>query len=239
MGKRGADSTSHASSKLKHGKRYNDLVHDDISHMMHAGRVTKSGVHYILQYLHDHDFLKEQLGRDRITRAVANHAAVSTPYGDVVQPFHVGIEERVECCDPAALLYYMCSISHTFADLCKHTVMAAGDNALRYVAYNDTVIPGNPFRPEKGRKVESFYWVIVDWPSYLIHRSGMWPVFSLIRCRLVDTIPGGVSHTSTQRIRSCSALTETRDCACSRYVSSWITHCSESSGGVHRQAHAA
>ena len=172
----------------------------DLSHMS-AARVTKSGVHHILSYLHTRGFLEDAVPRNRISRAVAHHSSIETPYGTVVQPFHVGIEQPVECCHPAALLYYMCTISATFADLCKRTVMLAGDTPLRYIAYNDGVVPGNPFRPEKGRKVEAWYWVVVEWPTYIINRSGMWPVFTFIRSRLVDTIPGGVPHVTKFMLR--------------------------------------
>ena len=67
---------------------------------------------------------------------------------------------------------------------------------MRYVAYNDGIVPGNPFRHEGGQKVEAWYWICVDWPTYLIHRSGMWQVFALIRHTLINAIPGGVSHFS-------------------------------------------
>ena len=191
MGKRAAGDISHPGGKK--------LTPEDIRHMS-ASRVTKSGVHHVLRYLHEHGFLDDHVGTDRISRAVAHHASVQTPFGSVVRPFDLGIAAGTECCDPASLLYYMCSISVTFADICKQTVMNAGDMPLRYLVYQDGVVPGNPFRPEKGRKVEAWYWVVVDWPSYLIHRSGMWPIFSLIRTRIVETIPGGVSHVTKRMV---------------------------------------
>ena len=40
------------------------------------------------------------------------HADATTPYGTVIQHFDVGVAgERTECVDPAAWLYYMCTIS--------------------------------------------------------------------------------------------------------------------------------
>jgi len=74
------------------------------------------------------------------------------------------------------------------------TVSAAGDRGLRYVLYEDAVVPGNPFRPDKARKVEAFYWIFVDFPDFVLQRSACWPVLTLIRSKIIAQIPGGVSH---------------------------------------------
>ena len=64
---------------------------------------------------------------------------------------------------------------------------------LRIVIYNDALIPGSPFRPDKGRVVETFYWCMVDWPDHVLQRSFCWPVFAVIRKSLVAKILGGLS----------------------------------------------
>ena len=159
-------------------------------------RITKSAIAHVFETLHANGLLDERVHRRHIARAVAAHAAVRTPFGSVVQSLEVDINLAVDYICPAALLWYMCTISTSFADCCKSAVDRAGNDPLRYVAYNDGIVPGNPFRHEGGRKVEAWYWICVDWPTYLIHRSGMWPVFALIRHTLINDIPGGVSHIS-------------------------------------------
>ena len=179
---------------------------------MATKRVTKSGIEHILTVLYNDGLLNAQVNRHEIGRAVACHASVDTPHGPVIQHLDVDADMKIECCHPSALLHYLCTISDSFADMCKQTVINAGDAPLRYVAYNDGVVPGNPFRPEKGRKVESWYWVIVDWPTYILHRSGMWPVFTLIRTRVVERIHGGVSHVSRRMLHTvvCGLQSKTR-----------------------------
>ena len=162
-------------------------------------RITKSAMAHVFETLHAQGLLAKRVTRRNIQHAVAEHASVPTPWGPVVQPLE-GCPPA-ECCPPAALMYYMCTISASFADCCKRAVDAAGDEPLRYIAYNDGVTPGNPFRPERGRKVETWYWVCTDWPTYLLHRSGMWPIFTLIRTNLVNAMPGGVSHVSKLMLR--------------------------------------
>ena len=64
--------------------------------------------------------------------------------------------------------------------------------------YNDAVVPGNPFRPEKARKCEAFYWIISSLPDFIIRRTATWNVITLIRTSIVDTFPGGVSRVTRE-----------------------------------------
>ena len=79
-----------------------------------------------------------------------------------------------------------------FAELLHNTVVEAGDAGLQYVLYQDAVVPGNPFRPDKARKVEAWYWIFINFPDFVLQRSACWPVATLIRTKLISTIPGGL-----------------------------------------------
>ena len=65
---------------------------------------------------------------------------------------------------------------------------------LRIVIYADSICPGNPFRPEKSRTVCCIYWTIVDWPAWLLQRSGVWPVLGFIRDVVLSRFEGGLSR---------------------------------------------
>ena len=119
-------------------------------------RITKSAIAHVFETLHANGLLEGRVHRRHISRAVAAHAAVPTPFGPVVQSLEVGSGLNVDYICPAALLWYMCTISTSFADCCKCAVARAGDDPLRYVAYNDGIVPGNPFRHKGGRKVEAW-----------------------------------------------------------------------------------
>ena len=68
--------------------------------------------------------------------------------------------ERTDCVDPAAWLHYMCTISTAFTTMMEAVI--DGGARLRIVLCNDGVVPANPFRTEHTRKLDAFYWSIID-----------------------------------------------------------------------------
>ena len=136
--------------------------------------------------------INESTCRRQVRATGTAHADATTPYGTVVQHFDVGVTgERTDCVDPAAWLYYMCTISTAFTTMMEAII--DGGARLRIALYNDGVVPGNPFRPEHARKLEAFYWSIIDWPDHVLKRTFAWPVFCLIRSKIVDKVIGGLS----------------------------------------------
>jgi len=92
-----------------------------------------------------------------------------------------------------ALLYHLSCISEHFAEImCK--CMSAAPDAMKIVIYVDECEPGNPLRPEKSRMLQCVYWAFVDWPAWLLKRSGAWPVFGFLRSTCTDMLPGGESE---------------------------------------------
>ena len=128
----------------------------------HTGAGSKSKFVRSLNDLHAQGILAgpevaESTARRHVRSTAEAHANAKTPYGKVVQHFDVGVaNERVECVDPAAWLHYMCTISVAFTTMMESII--DGGARLRVMLYNDGVVPGNPFRPEHARKIETFYW---------------------------------------------------------------------------------
>ena len=155
------------------------------------GRMTKTALVSVLQDLHQAGLLEQRFNIKQVRKAVRAHSTAQTPYGSVIKRFE--FDARFEYIDPAALLYYLCTVSDQFAEMIAETVNQSGGRCLKWVLYQDGVIPGNPFRPDKARKVEAWYWIIVEFPDFVIQRSACWPVATLIRTAEVATIPGGIS----------------------------------------------
>ena len=84
----------------------------------------------------------------------------------------------------------MSSLSAAFGEMMRS--VCVDGRPVRIVIYADGLIPGNPFRPEASRKLQCVYWAIVDWPQYVLQRSFAWPVFSLVKQSVVNTISGGL-----------------------------------------------
>ena len=146
-----------------------------------------------LNALQDVGLLESSATAKQIRRAVEAHAAVATPYGTVVRRLDLGIDDVVEFIHPFALMWYLCSISKGFATMMRETVSNTTPGRCKWVLYNDGVVPGNPLRHDSGRKFEAFYWVIAEWPDYMLQRSLAWATFSLVRTTLVSKIAGGLS----------------------------------------------
>ena len=85
-------------------------------------RITKSAIANVFETLHAKGLLEGRVHRRHMSRAVAAHAAVPTPFGPVVQSVEVDINLTVDYICPAALMWYMCTISTSFADCCKGAV---------------------------------------------------------------------------------------------------------------------
>ena len=76
-----------------------------------------------------------------------------------MQSMQVG-GKRLEYIHPAALLFYLCTISDAFRSAMHSAKAEATDGRCQIVIYSDAATPGNAFRPDKGRKYEAFYWCL-------------------------------------------------------------------------------
>ena len=64
------------------------------------------------------------------------------------------------------------------------------------VLYNGGLEPGNPFRHDRGRQIEAYYWALIEWADHILCRSFVWPVLTLIRSVVINRIDGGPSYVS-------------------------------------------
>ena len=83
----------------------------------------------------------------------------------------------------------------------KDVIDSAAGAPLTYVLYQDGVVPENPFRPDKARKVEAWYWIVTQFPDFVIQRSACWPTATLLRTSIVQKLPSGVSYVTRKLLR--------------------------------------
>ena len=174
----------------------------EVAQELVAQRTTKASVLRTLCALGKRGLLQDlevdetNLGglKRQLTEVSAYHSEQMTPYGPVVQEMEIGAPNLKywEYANPFALLYYMTKISPYFARLME-SIHVEGQ-PLRIVIYGDEITPGNPFRPDMGRKMLCIYWCIAEWPQHVLQRSFAWPVFSIIRSSIVQGIEGGISR---------------------------------------------
>ena len=116
------------------GKRGRDIDNDpsltsELVSNLTTSRITKSALAKVFETLHAHGMLDTLTSRKQISTRVSSAASVETPFGAVIQTLDLGHGTTVEFCHPAALLHYLCTISQTFADVCKHAARARGGSA--------------------------------------------------------------------------------------------------------------
>ena len=100
----------------------------------------------IIQSLHTTGHMNTALSRSAVKRNIEEHAKVRTPHGSVVQIMQVG-ETQVEYIHPAALLYYLCSISACFRDTMASAKESSADGVRQVVLDSDAATPVDVFRP--------------------------------------------------------------------------------------------
>ena len=134
--------------------------------------------------------------RRKVQVGVEAHSHVETPYGPMVQQIQIGTSSLSmwDICNPLAFLYYMSSISTYFCTVMRDCATRRAGLPLRLVLYADEMIPGNPFRPDQGRKLMCIYWTFVDWPGWMLTRSFAWPCFSILRSSVIKELTGGMSY---------------------------------------------
>ena len=171
--------------------------HQIVGPQLLAGSVgNKTSLAGTLKRLHDGGLLEGPVKslrtiRGNLQRINATHADARTPYGTVVKIMAVpGENFKFEYVCPFAYLHHMCTLSSEFTTIMKSC--SESGNPLRIVLYADSICPGNPFRPEKSRTVQCIYWTIIDWPPWMLQRSGLWPVFGFIRDTILNSIDGGL-----------------------------------------------
>ena len=141
--------------------------------------------------------------RRTLEEATVQHGRQMTPYGTVIQHVDLRIPGIApwEYCNPLAYLRYISGLNDDFGEVMKSCIEPG--KPLTVILYMDELCPGNPYRPDNGRKLQGIYWCIRQWPDWLLRRSGMWPVLGVILSRTVDQMAGGISALYARILEIC------------------------------------
>jgi len=176
-----------------------EATNDTLRYLSQCG--TRTGLSNALVHLSDAGWLRPNVmqglqsgARRKLSRAMSDHANVSTPYGTVIQQMRLPLRKLPlwDYAHPLALLYHLATISTAFGDLMAESVVPGVP--MRVVIYIDEICPGNPLRPDKARTLQAIYWCLADWPQWVLQRTAAWPCFGTIRSSIVKDLPGGVAQ---------------------------------------------
>ena len=170
-----------------------------------VGKQTKTSTVKMLQVLQMRGALagdvSERQLRSDMQAAVESVGKTMTPYGPVIQQVRLdapGLRDW-EICHPFAFLWYLTHHSAAFQEVMR--ISTLDGRKLRLVIYMDGLVPGNPFRPDKGRSIMCIYWCFVDWPAFMLTRTFAWPCLSILRESIMHSIPGGASYLARLSLR--------------------------------------
>ena len=131
--------------------------------------------------------------RRTLEEATVEHGRKDTPYGTVIQKVDLRIPgvPLWDFCHPLAYLRYISGLNSAFGEIMQSCIEPGKPATV--ILYMDELCPGNPYRPEKGRKLQGIYWCIQEWPDWILRRSAMWPVLGVILSSTVESMKGGIS----------------------------------------------
>lgn len=133
-------------------------------------------------------------GRDEQTQ-------IATPYGPLHTSLAVPLAEgaasqNVEIQNPFAILYFAVTTSAAFSEVVKQTLRVnpcSYVNPWHMIFYNDEVSPGNQLAFKNVRKLQGFYWSLLEWGAAALSNEDMWFELTFLRSTVTKTLRAGIS----------------------------------------------
>ena len=168
------------------------------SRIPYVSQSALSGLLNIREELFD---LPDSVSRGDIRESRDDVVKKMTPYGTIHTTIEVpcvgGGEMNIEIQDPFAMFAYLAETSASFASLIRQTWMKAPstpEKPCKMIFYSDEVAPGNQLAHKNARKLEAFYWSILEFGMEYLCDEMAWLELTLIRSGTVrDKIKDGMS----------------------------------------------
>ena len=123
------------------------------------------------------------------SRELHQTLATETPYGTLSKTMTIGDEGNTmdfQYACPFAYMHHLSTLNEQFGEFLETHV---GEKKASVAFYMDEVTPGNPLRPDNGRRYQAIYWTIQEVPSWLRTRRHAfgWFTFAFIQSqKLID-----------------------------------------------------
>lgn len=179
-----------------------------VSELASIHGVSKVSLAKTLKALYDRGLLTDALVeapsangyRRQVQKAFERDALYKqTPYGPMLCEMELPTKETnprrrysMWYVHPFALLYSICILSAPFFNLIK--VAVGVSKRLRIILYFDGVNPGNPLAPDPQRLLQAVYWCFAELPTWFLRRKDAWFIFSLVREKWAEAMPGKLSE---------------------------------------------
>ena len=172
----------------------------DITRIGRNSYVTTRGLAEVLESVKQHG-LPSTTSRSDIKRKRSARANVETPYGQVIQQWHLQNEDggtiAIDYCHPAALLWHLCSSSEPLQNLLLERMglepcsLAA---PWRIIFYSDEVTPGNQLKARNPRKLQAIYFSFANLGSAALGKEKAWFLLCAVRSKTVQSLRSGMGQ---------------------------------------------
>lgn len=159
-----------------------------LTHSHHRSHVSQSGLANVLKEIKEHG-----LPKATSRRAIKRSRELALP-ADLLVYYQLEMEDGSvttwPAVNPAVLLQHMCSQT-PFAEFLGSIIDLQKPGAkFTITIYSDEVLPGNPLKPDNGRKLVAFYWSLQEFGDRLGMEDLWFHLGSLRRVHVVEAKGG-------------------------------------------------
>jgi hypothetical protein len=139
--------------------------------------------------------------RQTISRAIQKDLNIPTPCGKLLQVVRLPLTEDRGfydwyACHPGATLTWLCHYSPGFERTllrCLEATPSTPATPWSICLYADEAAAGNLLRSDNTRKAWLIYWGFLEMGSQFLSHENNWMLLGVIRCKVADTVKGGLS----------------------------------------------
>ena len=164
----------------------------DLSRIGRKSFVSQAGIAEILKAVKEAGELPKGISKSAVKRSRQAAIAAETPHGPLLREWTLtteeGKEEKVHYLDPIACLWHAlqtCSKFRQFFAAAAAASPCSVHSPWRVVVYADEVTPGNQLKPTNKRKLQTFYWSLLELGPRALQCEDGWFVLTTVRSATV------------------------------------------------------
>ena len=164
----------------------------DLSRIGRKSFVSQAGIAEILKAVKEAGELPKGISKSAVKRSRQAAIAAETPHGPLLREWTLtteeGKEEKVHYLDPIACLWHAlqtCSKFRQFFSAAAAASPCSVHSPWRVVVYADEVTPGNQLKPTNKRKLQTFYWSLLELGPRALQSEDGWFVLTTVRSATV------------------------------------------------------
>ena len=173
----------------------------DLSKLGRKSYVSQAGIADILKQVRDAGGLPSGISKSAVKRSRQIAISKDTPFGPILKQWSLldtkGREVKVDFIDPAAYLWYALQTCPMFNEFFGKKARELGSKTIEkwsIVLYSDEVTPGNQLKANNTRRLQTFYWTLLEFGPEALASEDAWMVLTSVRSKTVMDLDGKLSQ---------------------------------------------